>query len=128
VIISNDLLPYLSVLSLVVTIGLVAGGFSYAFRNGRQAQLTKFQKDTNDALQQRIEVLESKIADFEKENIIQRHIIEMITEALRKRGLLITIDGEMITIEDRKTGVRSQHHKRITATTASVTKKTEEGN
>lgn len=124
-IVSNELLPFLTLLSLIISIGLIAGSFSYAFRNGRQTQLAKLQKENNDALQQRVTTLEGRAADLEKENIIQRHLIELITDALKKRGLIVTVDGEMITIEDRKTGVRSQHHKRIVPTQHAATKKEE---
>jgi hypothetical protein len=107
---TNDFLPYLSVLSAVLTISFVIGGFS--FKNGRQEKLAKFQKDTNDALEQRIKALEGRSADLEKENIIQRHIIETITLALKQKGLIITIDGDMVTITDQNTN-SSSHRKRM---------------
>jgi hypothetical protein len=116
-------LPWLSiVLALCVTVGGI-----FAIRNGQQTQLVKFQKDTNDALRSRIEALEDKIADFEKENVIQRHIIDTITLALEKEGIVITINGDLVSIENMKTGV-SQHRKRSTITTqhsATITKKEE---
>ena len=120
----SELLPTLSVLSLVLTVCMIVGGF-FAFRNGRQTQLAKFQKDTNDALEQRIKAMEGKNSDLEKEVIIQRHLIETITQALEQRGLIITINGDMITIEDKTTGHRSNHRKRLTPHTPSPTTKKE---
>lgn len=98
-----DFLPFLNI---VLVVCLTVGGL-FAFRNGRQTQLAKLQKDTNDTLQQRISALEGKIADFEKENAVQRHIIDTITSALKQRGVLITIDGDLVTITDQNTGVSS---------------------
>ena len=114
----NDLLPYLSILSLVLTISFVIGGFS--FKNGRTEKLAKFQKDTNDALQQRIEVLESKIGDFEKENVVQRHVIDTIVSALKQRGIIITVDGDMVTIQDARG--TSTHRKRTVQQTNAIIK------
>jgi cell division protein FtsB len=107
-------LPWLSiVLALCVTVGGI-----FAIRNGQQVQLVKFQKDTNDALRDRIEALEGKISDFEKENVIQRHVIDTIVSALKQRGMMVTIDGDMVSIVDN--AGTSQHRKRMTATTTTV--------
>lgn len=117
-----NFLPWLSVvLALCVFIGGI-----FAIRNGQQTQLVKFQKDTNDALKSRIDVLEAKIADFEKENIVQRHIIDTITSALAQRGMVVTLQGDMVTIQD-DTGM-SQHRKRTTITqhVATTVKKEED--
>jgi hypothetical protein len=103
--------------------GLIGGFLS--FRNGRQTQLTKFQEATNTALKQRIEALEGKINDFEKENAIQRHIISTITSALKQRGMIVTIDGDMVSIENVRTG-SSTHRKRTITTTQAVVKKEED--
>lgn len=114
-----DFVPYINTILVVC---LTVGGF-FAFRNGRQAQLTRFQDATNKALKQRIEALEGKITDFEKENVIQRHIIDTITSALAQRGLIITINGDMVTISD-KSGLSTTHRKqRSTPTPAPVIKK-----
>lgn len=116
-----DFMPYVNT---VLVVCLTVGGF-FAFRNGRQTQLGKFQKDTIDALQDRLNVLENKTNDLEKENVVQRHIIETITSALKQRGLVVTIDGDMVSISD-KSGT-SQHRKRTITTqqAAKVTKKEE---
>ncbi len=104
-----ETIPYL--INAVLAICITVGAF-FAVRNGRQNQLNKFQQDTNSALKQRVEVLESKVVDFEKENVIQRHIIETITSALKQKGIVITIDGDMVTIQDRSGS--STHRKRPT--------------
>ena len=114
-------LPYLSTITIIFAIGLTIGGFAAAFRNGRQVQLTSFQQAAataqgaaNTALQQRIEALEGRIEDFEKENIVQRHIIDTVIAALKQQyGILITIDGDMVSISDAS-GSASTHRKRRT--------------
>lgn len=116
-----ETIPYL--INAILAICLTVGGF-FAYRNGRQSQLNKFQQDTNNALKQRVEVLESKIVDFEKENVIQRHIIETITAALKQRGIFISIDGDIVTIQD-KSGV-SSHKKVITTTSVKLVQDEEE--
>lgn len=103
--------------------GMIGGFFS--FRNGRQTQLTRFQEATNTALKQRIEALEGKIQDLEKENHVQQHIIETIISALKQKDMVITIDGDMVTISDKRGGT-STHRRRTITTTQAVVKKEEE--
>lgn len=105
-----DTFPYL--INILLVICVTVGGF-FAFRNGKQTQLAKFQSDTITALKERISTLEGKITDVEKENVIQRHVLETITSALKQRGLIITVDGDLVTITDQKTGT-SSHRKRLT--------------
>lgn len=107
--------------ALLGIFGFIGGLF--AFRNGRQTQLSKFQESTNTALKQRIEALEGKISDLEKENAVQRHIIGTITSALKQRGMIVTIDGDMVTISDKTS---STHRRRTITTTQAVVKKDEE--
>ncbi len=114
-----------STLNTILLVCILIGGL-FAIRSGKRGELLKFQKETIEALQQRIDALEGKVADFEKENVIQRHIIDTITSALKQRGMVITIDGDMVTIQDSQ-GM-SQHRKRGTITTqqsATVIKKEE---
>lgn len=121
----NDIIQFLNNLPLLNTILIlltVIGGF-FAFKTGKRNDLLKFQKDTIDALQQRITTLEAKVTDFEKENVVQRHIIDTITSALKQRNMIITIDGDMVTIADSHS---STHRKRTITTTQAVVKKEEE--
>lgn len=106
-----SILNNISFINTILIMFLTIGGFM-AFRNGRRAELTKFQKETIEALQQRIENLEGKIGDVEKENIVQRHVIETITEALKQRGMIITISGDLVSIEDSRG--TTTHRKRVT--------------
>ncbi len=112
---------YLDYVYPALGIGGLIGIVYFTFRSG----LTALQKQVNEALRERVDVLESKIADLEKEKAIHRHIIDTITSALKQRGMVVTIDGDMVTISDKTS---STHRKRTITTTqaASVTKKEEE--
>src|SRR5260221_12962905 len=93
----NSILAQFSRFDAFMLVCLIVGGF-FAVRNGRQTQLAKFQEDNNKALKQRIEILEVKAADFEKENVVQRHLIETLISAFKQKGMIVTIDGDMVTI------------------------------
>jgi uncharacterized coiled-coil protein SlyX len=110
----NDFASLLNPLWIFLMLAVLVGSF-FAVRNGRQTSLTKFQEATNTALNERIKVLENRIIDLEKENIRQEHVIDTITSALRKSGLVISVDGEVypILVEKPESGTR---RKRITPT------------
>lgn len=113
-----SMLDFPLLLNVVLTAALVIGSF-FAFRNGRYTQLAKFEKETNDALQRRIDVLEGKITDLEKQNAVHQHLIDTISSALKQKGIMITIDGDMVTILD-KAGRQATYRKRnrpLSATT-----------
>ncbi len=112
-------LTNVGVINTVLIMFLTVGGF-LAFRNGRRAELTKFQRETIEAMQQRIDTIEGKLIDLQTENALQRHIIDTITLALKARGMVVTIDGDMVTINE-PTG-SSTHRKRATTTTTTVAK------
>lgn len=105
-------LDFPTYLNIVLIICLTVGGF-FAFRNGRSEALARGQKDTIGMLEQRTKALESKINDLEKQNTVQQHIIDTITSALKQKGMIVTIDGDMVTIQDAQ-GRRSTHRKHTT--------------
>ena len=111
------LLSNASFLNTILIICAVVGGF-FAFRNGKRSETVRIQKENNEALLTRIELLEKKISDLEKENHLQQHIIDTITSALKQRGMVITIDGDMVTIADA--AGRSTSRKRMTTTNKTI--------
>lgn len=52
----------------------------------------------NNALMAEINTLKDKISDLERENIALKQTLGLIKSALRKRGLVISIDGDLVTI------------------------------
>jgi hypothetical protein len=97
-------------LSLGITmLCIVVGGF-YLMKTGAN----NAQQSAINAMQSELATLRGRIEDLKKENTRQAHVIETICAALKMRGLLITISGEMISIEDRQksTVVRIQEEEK----------------
>jgi hypothetical protein len=74
----------------------------------------KAQKNAIEAMQLESQSLRRRIGDVEKENTKLEHTIETICLALKTRGILISIQGEMISVEntrDGKTTITRMHEK-----------------
>lgn len=100
----------LSILNLVLSIGLGIGGWA-AFRHGFARTANEVQERVINALESEINMLKDRLSELEKENARLTQIIAIIRTSLRRRGVLITIDGEMVSIHDR-TG-KTTHTTRI---------------
>jgi len=64
----------------------------------------KAQKNAIEAMHLESQSLRRRIEDVEKENAKLEQTIETICMALKTRGMLISIQGEMISIENIKDG------------------------
>jgi len=125
-------MDYLNYISAALGAGTLVAVFLMSFRNGKNNNLSEVQKETIAALQTQINTMKDKISDLEKENTLQGHLIDLITSALKKKGMIVTIDGDMITISG-KDGIsttiakQSSHGKRTVTTqqSATVTKQEE---
>lgn len=123
---------FLPILNLVLQIGGLVGGIVGSismFRHGYKIEVARIANDTIQTLQNNIEALKGQIETLkgqietlaekqtalDMENVHLRQIIETIKAALSKRGIFITIDGEMITIQE-KDGTTSTLRKRPTST------------
>lgn len=94
-------MEYLNYIYPVVALGTLIAIFFMSFKGGRNANLSTIQEKTIVALQTQINILKDKIGELEKENALQGHLIELITSALKKKGMIVTIDGDMITISGK---------------------------
>lgn len=94
----NGLLPTIQSILLLAT--LIGGAF--VFRGNRKTAIVRIQNDTITALQQQLDALKAGQEALEKENSRMEYIIETITMALEQKGIFISINGEMITLEDAK--------------------------
>ncbi|HZU69964.1 MAG TPA: hypothetical protein VFA09_22025 [Ktedonobacteraceae bacterium] len=94
------MLNFISILNLCVTFGLTAGGI-VAFRHGFNRAANEIQDRVIKALQSEIGSLQDRIVALEKENTRLSHVIMTIRAALKRRGLHITIDGDLVSIHDR---------------------------
>lgn len=82
-------------IGLAVTLGMV-----FAFRTSMSKTAQEIQDRVIEALEKQINSLQDKIAELEKENALHKQTLGLIRSALRKRGLIISIDGDLITIND----------------------------
>src|SRR5437773_5749881 len=89
----------LSVISLLLTIGGLLGGF-YAFKSSMSRAANEVQEHVINALESEITNLHQRLADLKDDNSRLELIIETICAALKSRGLAVTIDGDMVSIRD----------------------------
>lgn len=89
----------LSIFNLVLCVGLAIGGLA-AFRNGFARTANEVQERVINALESEINALKDRLGELEKENARLTHVIATIRTALRRRGLFVTIDGELVSIRD----------------------------
>ena len=94
---------FLTVLNLVTTFGLIVGGV-LAYHHGFARTANEVQERVIHLLQSEIGALQDRIDALEKENTRLSHVIMTIRTSLKRRGLHITIDGELVSIRD-KTGL-----------------------
>lgn len=100
-----NLIPYASAL---IGIAITAASI-FAFRKSYIKSIGEIQARVIEAYKAEIEVLTKKIEHCEKEIDRQNLIIETIQTALQAQGIIIKIDGDLVTIEEaatRKTTVR----------------------
>ena len=101
-----------SVLSIVSTLLAIAGliGAAFAFRQAKKTELIKIKDETIDALQDQMKTIRDKQDDLERQNTRLENILATIQEALKKRGILVTIDGDLVSITE-VSGVSTSYHK-----------------
>ena len=94
------MLNILSILNLVLCIGLAIGGLA-AFRHGFARTANEVQERVIDVLESEINALKDRLSELEKENARLTQIIATIRMAMKRRGLFVTVDGELVNIRDR---------------------------
>ncbi|HCI78999.1 MAG TPA: hypothetical protein DHW02_04850 [Ktedonobacter sp.] len=91
----------LSVLNLLITICLVIGGIA-AYRHGFTRTANEVQERVIHALQSEIQSLHDRIEALERENTRLNYVISTMCSALKQRGLHVTIDGDIVSIQDHR--------------------------
>lgn len=91
---------YSGLVSIIFAIALALYTARFAGKNKATNTATEAQEKAIDAMEKRLDVQDRDIKDLIKENTRLQLILETIKAALKSRGLIITIDGEMITIGD----------------------------
>lgn len=95
----NELYTTFSIVSLILTISGIIGGY-VAFKYGISRTANDVQEHVISALRSEIDVMRDRIADLEQENVRLDQIILTICEALKKRGLIVSIEGNIVTVSD----------------------------
>lgn len=100
----------LSASSLINYALVIAGaiGSIFAVRHVKKNALIAFQKETIEAFQQRMDLLEaemaaqkSEISALRDENALRKFQLDTVTLALKQRGIIVTFAGDLITISDQ---------------------------
>lgn len=91
----------LSLLNLLITVCLVIGGIA-AYRHGFTRTANEVQERVIHALQSEIQSLHDRIEALERENTRLNYIITTMCSALKQRGLHVTIDGDIVSIQDHR--------------------------
>ncbi len=89
----------LTLLNLLVTLGVIAGTIT-AYLHGFARTEEQIQERVIKALQSELDTLKDRLTALEEENTRLNHVITTIRTALKRRGLFITIDREMVSIRD----------------------------
>jgi hypothetical protein len=95
----QDAYTMLSILSMVLTVACIIGGY-LAFRFGINRTANEIQERVINTMEQEIAVLRGRLEDLETENKRLEQVIYTLCEALKKRGLVVTIEGSMVTVSD----------------------------
>lgn len=108
-----DILQLISALAGVLGLGIAAAVAFFAVKNGVMKSANVAQSSTIDAMRDEIQLLRERVEDTEKENMRLEQIIDTICAALKKRGLVISIQGEMINIQDKRGGSTTTRIRRV---------------
>ena len=87
-----------SILNVLLIISAMIGGYM-ALRSGKHRTSSEIQAQVIDALKAELEALQRRMDSLEKENTRLTQTLNLIRSALRKRGLNVTIDGNLVTID-----------------------------
>jgi hypothetical protein len=109
----SDILSIISASAGVLGFGIAAVVAFFAVKNGVMKSANEAQSSTIDAMRDEIQLLRERVEDTEKENMRLEQIIDTICAALKKRGLVISIQGEMINIQDKRGGSTTTRIRRV---------------
>ncbi|MBV9020384.1 MAG: hypothetical protein JOZ71_06680, partial [Ktedonobacteraceae bacterium] len=96
-----------SIVSIVLALATLFGGI-FAFRSGFVHTANQVQERVINALQSEIDAIRARMDDLERENTRLRHTIETICMALKTRGIVVSIDGDMVNIRDGVTSTTAR--------------------
>lgn len=103
-----EFMPWLSIMLTLV----IATGSVFYFRGSLSKTAGEVQERVINALNSEISALNTRIDTLDRENKYFHDVQELIVESLKKRGLIITIERNSVTIED--VASRTQTMSRLT--------------
>lgn len=101
----NELYNAAGIFNTFLMLCLIVGGY-IAIKSGKQQQSGTLQSQAIEALQAELESLQRRIEVLEKENTRLTQIMSVIRVALKKRGLVVSIENDIVMISD-STGMSS---------------------
>lgn len=108
-----DFLSMLSAGAGLISLGITLVVAFFAVRSGVLQSANQAQGSALSAMQSEMTILRERIEDAEKENSRLEQIIDTICSALKRRGLIITVQGEMINIQDKRGGSTTTRIRRV---------------
>lgn len=93
------MLDPLTFFNVLMTFGLLIGGL-VAYRRGFAQTVNEVQERVINALQHEIQTLHDRIGVLEQENTRLDQAISVICSSLRRRGIHITVEGDVVSIRD----------------------------
>ena len=91
----------------IVSVVLIACMAVFAYRSGTSRKEAESQSNTIKALETELGLLKDRILHVEQENNRLTQTIGIIRSALSKRGMIITIEGDLVTISDSRGSIQS---------------------
>jgi hypothetical protein len=93
-----------STLSGLIALGItlaasIVGGF-YVVRSNVTKSASEAQQSAITAMQSELSTLRNRVTDTERDNVRCQQIVQTISAALRARGVVISIQGEMVNIRE----------------------------
>jgi cell division protein FtsB len=98
----SDLLQILSASAGILGFGIACVVAFFAIKNGTLKSANDAQSSAINALQSEMLVLQKRVDDAEQENAKLNQTIDTICAALKKLGLIVTVQGEIVSIEDKR--------------------------
>ena len=107
------MLQIISASAGVLGFGIAVVVAFFAVRSGVLKSANDAQSSAINALETEMSILRERVEDTEKENMRLQQIIDTICAALKRRGLIITVQGEMINIQDKRGGSTTTRIRRV---------------
>lgn len=102
-----------TIFNICAIIGGATAGFSI-FQRARVTGTIALLQQQVSALESRSTLQEKKLADLEADNTRLQQIIDTIRAALKTRGILVTIDGDLVTISSANNTSTHRRTKKVT--------------